>query len=174
MNRFVLSLFVLLPLLYGCQSNPIVPEATQITLQAYLYADQPVKDITVMMSRSLSSIDTANTMVANANVSLMMNGTQYQLMPSTQNIGEYYYSGTALQVQSGDQFEIKVTYNGTTATAQTIVPAKPVGLLINTATVIFKEDSTTSRYGNTFVRITSSDSVIISWVNPSQLPYYAL
>lgn len=174
MKRFVLLLLVVLPLLYSCQSNPVVPEATQIVLQAYLYASEPINAITVMLSRPLTSSDTSNTLLANANVSLIKNGTQFQLTPSRQNAGNYYYSGTDLQVQSGDQFEIEVTYNGTTATAVTVVPGKPVGLTIDTSTVVFTKDSVATRFGSSFARLTASDSVIISWNNSSQLPYYVV
>jgi hypothetical protein len=41
--------------------------------------------------------------------------------------------------------------------------------------MIFTEDSSASRFGGgTFVRLTSADSVIVSWDNPSQLPYYVV
>jgi len=174
MNKVVLSLLVLFPLVYGCQSNPVVPEATQIVLQAYLYAAQPVTDITVMLSRPISSSDTANTLVTDASVFLIKNGKQYQLTPSLHDTGEYYYPGTDLQVQSGDRFEIEVTYNGTTATAETVVPGKPAGLSVNTSTVVFTKDSVTTPFGDTFVMLTSSDSVIVSWDNLSQLSYYVV
>ncbi len=174
MKRVAVLLFALLPLMYGCQSNPVIPEATQIVLQAYLYAGQPINAITVMLSRPLSSTDTANTLLTNAKVSLIKNGTQYQLTPSPQNPGNYYYSGTDLQVLSGDQFEIEATYNGTTATAATVVPAKPVGLTIDTSIIVFTEDSVATRFGSSFARLTASDSVIISWNNPSQLPFYVV
>ncbi len=175
MKKAVLSLCALLLLIFGCQSNPVIPESTQIVLQAYLYEGQPINAIIVMLSNPLSSPDTVNTPVSNATVFLIKNGTQYQLTPSPQNAGNYYYSGTDLQVQSGDQFEIAVTYNGTTATAVTVVPGKPLGLSLNTSTVIFAEDTVATRFGGgTFARLTTSDSVIISWSNPSQLPYYVV
>jgi len=173
-NKVASSLPGLLLLLFGCQSSPVVPEETQIVLQAYLYAEQPVTDITVMLSRPISSSDTANAMLANASVSLIKGGRQYLLAPSPQNPGEYYYAGTELQVQPGDQFKIDVTYNGITATAETVVPGKPVGLSISTSTVVFTADTVTTPFGGTIERLTSSDSVLVSWDNASQLPYYVV
>lgn len=174
MNRVALPLFVLLTFMYGCQSNPVIPAATQIVLQAYLYAGQPVNDITVMLSRPLSSSDTSNTMVANAAVTLTRNGTVYQLAPVPQDSGQYYYPGQDLVVQPGDQFEIAVTCDGVTATAETIVPSIPAGLSTNISTITFTQDSTTSRFGGTFVRLTSSDSLVVSWNNSSKLPFYVI
>jgi uncharacterized protein YcfL len=173
MKKKTLMVSVILSMVYGCQSNPVIPEATQIVMQAYLYAGQPINAITVMLSRPLSSSDTSNTPVGNAAVTLVKNGAQYQLTPSQQNIGNYFYSGTNLQVQSGDQFEIEVTYNGTTATASTIVPPLPLGLSLNTATVAFTHDTVASRFGGgSFTRLTTSDSVMVSWTNTSQLPFF--
>ena len=172
MTRTIFWIAVVFPVLYGCQHNPLLPEATQIVLQAYLNDGERVTNITVMLSRSLSSSDTANTMLPNANVVLTKNDAQYQLTPSLQNGGEYYYLGTDLQVHSGDQFGIAVTYNGTTATAETVVPGKPVGLSANTSTIIFTKDTVTTPFGGKREMISSSDSLVLSWDNPSQLSHY--
>lgn len=174
MKKTMVPLLVLIYLTSGCEHNPLLPEATQLVLQAYLYDGQPVTDITVMLSRPLSSAASVNTPVANAGVVLSKAGIQYQLTPSVQNAGNYYYPGTDLQVRSGDQFEIDVTYNGTTATATTVVPGRPVGLSVNTSTIAFTVDTVATRFGGTRVTLTSQDSVILSWSNPSQLPHYVV
>jgi hypothetical protein len=172
MTRTIFWIAILFPVLNGCQHNPLLPEATQIVLQAYLYDSEPVTNITVMLSRTLSSSDTINTILTNANVVLTKDGEQYHLTPSMQNGGEYYYPGTDLQVHSGDQFGIAVTYNGTTATAETVVPGKPAGLSANTSTIVFTKDTVTTPFGDKREIISSSDSLVLTWDNPSQLPHY--
>ncbi len=172
MKKSVFSMIVLVVVANGCQHNPVLPEATQIVLQAYLYDGQPVADIEVMLSSPLSSLAAANTPVSDAAVVLLRNGTRYQLMPTPQQPGEYYYPSSDLQVHSGDTFEIQVTYAGTTATATTVVPARPVGLSVNTPTIVFTRDTITTRNGLSRVNVTSVDTVTASWSNPSQFPFY--
>ncbi len=172
MTRSAILIVGLLVFVSGCQHNPLLPEATQIVLQAYLYDGKPVTDISVMLSRPISSPATANTPVSDARVILLKNGISYQLAPTPQQSGVYAYPGSDLQVRSGDQFEIEVTDDGTTATAATVVPARPVGLSVNTPTIVFTRDTTTGRNGGVRIEVTSTDSVTVSWSNPTQLPFY--
>jgi hypothetical protein len=172
-KTIVASLFLLIAF-SGCSNNPVIPEEQNLVLQAYLYADEPVADITVMMSMPISSSDTSNELVSAASVILYKNGVTYQLTPSSSSSSKYLYSGSDLQVKSGDQYTIQVSYNGITASAETSVPPKPVGLLTNTATITFTKETVSTPFGGTFDRVTTSDSLIVSWSNPEGAPYYVV
>lgn len=172
MKTNILILCAILLFISGCQENPVIPEEEQIVLQAYLYADQPVTEIAVMLSRPLSSSDTVNTSISTANVLLYKNNTSYQLTPSVQDPGKYFYAGNDLSVLYNDQFKIEVNYNGLTATAQTTVPPKPVNITINNTTMTFTTDTMTMPSGGTREMITTSDSLIVTWSNPNSEAYY--
>ena len=174
MKKTIAFFSLLLIVTHGCSKNPIIPEEQNLVLQAYLYADQPVTDITIMLSRPISSSDTSNALVSGANVTLSKSENMYQLMSLPSSPGKYAYTGSDLQVQSGDQYTIRVTYNGTTASAETSVPPKPAGLMTNTAKITFTKETVSTPFGGTFDRLTTSDSLIVSWSNPEDAPYYVV
>ncbi|MGA9364501.1 MAG: DUF4249 family protein [Bacteroidota bacterium] len=173
MKQTIAALSVLLLAACGCSENPVLPEEQNLVLQAYLYADEPVTDITVMMSRPISSTDTSNELVSEANVTLYKNGVAYQLTASS-SPGKYAYIGSDLQVQSGDQYTIQVAYDGITASAETKVPPKPVGLSTNTPTITFTKETVSTPFGGAMERVTTSDSLIVSWSNPTGAAYYVV
>lgn len=172
MKQTIAILSLILLSAYGCRNNPVMPEERNLVLQAYLYSGQPVTDITVMMSRPISSSDTSNELVSEARVTLHKNGVTYQLTPSSSSPGKYAYIGSNLQVQSGDQYTIEVAYNGITASAETKVPPKPVGLSTNITTITFTKETVSTPFGGTMDRVTTSDSLIVSWSNPTGAAYY--
>ena len=174
MKQTIAVLLFLLLAACGCSKNPVIPEEQNLVLQAYLYADEPVTDITVMMSRPISSSDTSNELVSEANVTLYKNGVTYQLTPWSSSLGKYVYMGSDLQVQSGDQYTIQVTYDGITASAETKVPPKPVGLSTNITTITFTKETVSTPFGGTMDRVTTSDSLIVSWSNPIEAAYYVV
>jgi hypothetical protein len=174
MKQIIAALSILVLAACGCSKNSVTPEEQNLVLQAYLYADEPVADITVMMSRPISSSDTSNDLVSNANVTLYKNGVAYPLTPSSSLPGKYIYMGRDLQVQSGDQYTIQVAYNGITASAETKVPPKPVGLSTNITTIAFTKETISTPFGGTMDRVTTSDSLIVSWSNPTGAAYYVV
>jgi len=174
MKKDIFLLCVLILFISGCEKNPVIPEDEQIVLQAYLYANEPVTEITVMLSRPLSSSDTVNTLISTANVLLYKNNTSYQLTPSIQDTGKYYYTGNDLSVLSNEHYKIEVHYNGLISTAETTVPSKPESMSANISTMTFTKETMTTPFGGTFDRITTSDSLVVSWNNPNSEAYYAV
>ncbi|MCX6136648.1 MAG: DUF4249 family protein [Ignavibacteriales bacterium] len=174
MRRVIAAAFVFLFFAAGCTDNPSIPEEKQLVLQAYLYADQPVTEITVMQSRPVSSGDAANELVSEASVILQKGGSNYTLTPSSGAAGKYFYAGNDLRVSSGDQFSITVSANGMTATSATVVPERPAGLQTTLAAMTFTHDTLTGRAGEMRVRINSADSMEVSWTNPNGGAYYVV
>ena len=170
----VLSILLLsIVVLAGCSNNPTFPSATQVVLQAYLYADQPVQDIHVGSSRAIGGSDSIDTPIADATISLVRNGVRYSLSPNPSLPGSYIYPGKDLTVKIGDQFGIEVDYGGQVITAATVVPTKPEQLALSTSTLRFQLDSVQSRFGNR-ARINGLDSALIAWSNPNSEYYYVV
>ena len=175
MKTKIVLITVLILFIVGCQDNPVIPEEEQLVLQAYLNAAEPVTDISVMLSKPLTSADTLNTPISTASVLLYKNNTSYVLTLSTQEPGKYYYAGGDLSVQPTEQYKIEVQYNGITSTAETIVPVKPENLSLNISTMTFTTETMTEPFGSgTMQRITTSDSMVISWTNPTGEAFYVV
>jgi hypothetical protein len=173
MKKIFFLIAILMLAMMGCKDNPSIPEERQLVLQAYLYADRPVTEITVMQSRPVSSGDASNELISNASVVLQKGGVNYTLMPST-TAGKYFYAGNDLHVSSGDQFAIAVSANGMSASASTVVPEKPSGLASNLATMTFTYDTSTTRLGDIRIRVMSTDSMVVSWSNADERPHYVM
>ena len=172
MKKVFLLAAILMMAMMGCKDNPSIPEERQLVLQAYLYADRPVAEITVMQSRPVSSGDASNEMISNASVVLQKGSGNYTLTPSP-TVGKYFYAGNDLHVSSGDQFSIAVSANGMSASASTVVPDKPSGLASSLATMTFTHDTMSTPMGSR-VRVMSSDSMVVSWLNAYEQPHYVV
>ena len=160
-------ILIFIALIYtGCNNNPEFPNDTQVVLQAYLYANQPVKDIQVMSSIAIGGSDTTNTPISNASVALLRNGQRFQLSASAGSPGYYSYQGNDLTVKTGDDFRIEVVVGGQSVTAETVVPTKPDQIALSIQTLTFQMDTLQSRIGMR-TRVNSTDSAVVTWSNPN-------
>jgi len=174
MKKLVLfTLPLIMVLLQGCNNNPVIPEATQIVLRGYLYANEPVQDIEVMSSFPLGSSDSTNPPITTATVALLKSGNSYPLSPDTARPGYYYYQGTGLTVNVGDMFNIEVDYNGQSVTAATVVPPKPQNVALSVSNLHFRIDTIQVRFG-TRISVTGLDTAIVTWDNPDGQYFYVV
>ncbi len=120
----------------GCTSNPTMPDEIDIVLRGYLYAREPVSDIQLTMSNSIGSTDSTYPPITAASVALLKDGVRYGLSADPPNPGYYVFSGDGLSVNTGDIFDIEVSYGGKLVTAQTVVPPKPEGMACRPARCI--------------------------------------
>jgi len=164
---------VLAVLCAGCKNNPVFPSETQVVLQGYLYASEPVRDISLASSFAIGSSDSTQTPISNASVTLIKNSTRYQLSPNGAQPGYYQYGGSDLSVNTGDDFRIEVDYDGQVITAETIVPPKPEQLALSVNTLRFQTDSVQSRFGAR-TRINGLDTALVTWSNPAGEYYYVV
>jgi hypothetical protein len=158
----------------GCNDSPVIPENQQLVLQAYLYAGKPVADVTVMLSRPFSDTASVDLPVTDAVVTLIRNEARYLLSASRTDAGRYEYTGSDLIVRAGDAFRIEVSRGAGTATAETIVPDQPLDLRSSLSSIQFKRDSIRTPNGGTRIMITTTDTLVVTWSNPSLLPHYVV
>jgi hypothetical protein len=57
------------------------------------------------------------------------------LIPTADDPGHYHYPGDDLVISIGDVFQLEATVVDRTATAETVVPAPPIGLVLSADTV---------------------------------------
>lgn len=124
----------------GCSSDSgIEPEHDQAVVQAYLYAGEPVDDIKITSTLSLSSEDSLAPPVNDADIILIKEGITYQLIASEGDSGYYNYPGSDLIVEEGDAFRIEVTWGGKTAYGETTVPGPPEAVNLSSGTLYYPE-----------------------------------
>ncbi|KAA3619504.1 MAG: DUF4249 family protein [Calditrichaeota bacterium] len=165
MKRFIALLLSATAIIFwSCEEeSPLLPESELVVVRAYIYADEPVTDVQIATTYSITSEDTAGLPINDALVSLEKNGQIYTLVPSAGDSGFYHYQGDDLQVNVGDEFEIIVEYGGERITGETIVPSPPVNVSISAEQYVID----TSVFG--FRSDTSS--VTVNW-NQEDDTYY--
>lgn len=173
MKKTLFLLLVTTLILSGCANNPVAPSQTQVVLQGYLYANQPVKDISLATSMAIGGTDSVDTPITSATVALLRNGTRYPLASNPTEPGNYFYPGNDLSVTIGDSFSIEVDVNGQHISAQTVVPSKPEQLGLSATTLRFQTDSVQSRFGTRIV-VNGLDTADVTWSNPTADYFYVV
>lgn len=131
----VLFLFVFFT---SCEDEIIYSPEERFVLQAYLYANEPVWDVTVRNAVPLTVADSVGEPINEAAVILYKNDVAYTLVSSSDS-GTYHYPGDDLQVETGDIFSIETTVGEKTASATTTVPESPSGVFMSTDTIELPE-----------------------------------
>ena len=115
---------ILVIFLMGCEELER-PNADQFVLEGFITADFPINDIKVKETIGLD--DTlVDIPISDADVRIIAND---EVIPLDYNSLAFKYadqSGASIQV--GATYEIEIEYQGTVATASTIVPEKPIDL----------------------------------------------
>ena len=133
--NFSIVLAAMAILFLGCgDENLNNIAANQFVIEAFLYAGEPIDDIKVKTTFPLAEVDDISVPINDAQVTLIKDGQRFSLVSSGQD-GFYNYPGDDLQVETADIFDLEVTHNGITATAQTIVPRPTEGLRLSQDTL---------------------------------------
>ncbi len=117
----------------------VSPERAEPVVRAYLYAGAPVNDIRLSWTVPVSTTDTTTAAAAppinDAQVVLIRGAQRYRLVRAPGDSGYYQYAGSDLVVREGDQFTLEATVAGKTVSARTLVPVKPSGARVASATL---------------------------------------
>ncbi len=130
----LLTLSLLSMTLAACESDLefIAPDPDIFVIQLFLFADEPVTDATVT---GVLPIDADSTEVApvisDATITLVRDGVRFELVATPGEPGRYSYPGSDLLIGVGDVFQLEAVVNGKMATAETVVPLPPVGLVLS-------------------------------------------
>lgn len=122
-------------LLFSCQEDsPFVSDTNLVVVQAYLYANEPVRDIRLTSTLPLDAADSTKASPINdAHVILSKNGQSYLLEASAGDSG--YYHSDSVEVKVGDVFNIEIEYNDELITGETEVPEAPENVTISSDTL---------------------------------------
>jgi len=113
-------------LMAGCgDDNPVASSQELLVVTGYLYAGEPVIEVTVAVTLPLDADSMAAPAVNDARVSLVRDGTRYDLELAPGDSGLYRYAGDDLVPAAGDRIELQVERGGLRVTATTDVPPPP-------------------------------------------------
>ncbi|MFC1525641.1 DUF4249 family protein [Candidatus Latescibacterota bacterium] len=126
----------------GCSDdNPIAAGPEQLVVSGYVYAGEPVTQVTVAVSLPLDADSTAVPAVNDARVSLARNGRWYDLELAPGDSGLYHYTGADLVPAAGDRVDLEVEYGDLHVTASTRVPPPPRGLSASAHQLVVEADT---------------------------------
>lgn len=144
MFKTIFSLIaIILLLISGCTNeSPTVPQSDLIVVRGYIYAGEPVDDIQLTSTLPLGSEETQAPPINDAQVLLIKDGTQYDLVSSAGDSGYYHYDSENLKVEAGDLFQIQVKYKDLDVFGFSKVPEAPKNVTISSTTLKFPDFET--------------------------------
>ena len=173
---FIISIALLL--VVNCTNeSPTIPQSDLTVVRGYIYAGEPVDDIQLSSTLELGSEETQAPPINDAQVSLIKNGTQYDLVSSPGDSGYYHYEGNDLKVETGDVFKIQVKYEEQDVFGFSEVPAAPENVTISSNTLKFPDFETMRalrQQGVSMDSIRQSMMLTVTWDQEEDALYYIL
>jgi hypothetical protein len=164
--RQIIIAIVIIAFLTGCEKEQLNNgHSGLIVVEGYLYAGRPVDSIRISQAVYFNSADTVFHGVSNATVSIIANGTTYNLQPSVRQ-GYYNYPGNNLSINAGETYSLSIIYNNQQITSQTSVPGNASGLKISENALLV--DTTLT------MRELRDSSLLVSWSNPNRDYYFVI
>lgn len=161
---FFFSFFIML----SCDNE--VPIDENFVIEAFLFQGEVVDDIKIIETKLWNSTDSTTSYIENANVKIYGNGYDYQLNYNPQI--QRYTTSDNIDVISGNTYGIEVTVKDRTATAETIVPTKPIGLKLSEDKIIIPPLFLSPALPNLLANLYESARTTISWDNPNDEYHY--
>ena len=147
----------------GCgDDNAVASGRELLVVTGYVYAGEPVTQITVTVTLPLDADSTAAPAVNDARVSLVRDGTRYDLELAPGDSGLYRYTGGDLFPAAGDRIGLEVEHDGQRVTATTEVPPPPRGVTTSAEQLVVEADTLFFRgFG---LSGDDGESLSVSWV----------
>ncbi|NQU88740.1 MAG: DUF4249 family protein [Mariniphaga sp.] len=174
LSSFILATFI------SCEDELIYTPDERFVLQAYLYANEPVSDVSIRNAVPLTVNDSIGEPINDAQITLFKNDVAYTLISSS-DTGTYHYPGNDLTVETGDIFSIEALVTDKAATGETAVPESPSGVGLTFETIYLPEITLNSGTGRPDFGIMQTLRAIIEdvqmdvvWDNPDGLLHFVV
>ena len=115
---------LLIIILFSCDNE--IPIEDNFVVEAFLFQGEKVDDVRIKETKLWNSEDSIDTYIGNANIKIYGNGSEYSLKYNGTE-GNYFIEDD-IEIISGNTYGIQVNVDNRTATAETVVPTKPIGL----------------------------------------------
>ena len=161
--------YIILSLLFiSCDDETSIEE--NFVVEAFLFQGEKVDDIKIKETKLWNSDDTIDVMIGNGNIKLYANGDEFDL--SYDNFRQLYISNEEIDITSGSTYGIRVEVNNRVATAETIVPSKPVGLRLTEDKIIIPQLKLSPGLPNVLSNLFQNARTNIEWDNPNNEYHY--
>ena len=161
--------YIILSLLFiSCDDETPIEE--NFVVEAFLFQGEKVDDIKIKETKLWNSDDTIDVMIGNGNIKLYANGDEFDL--SYDNFRQLYISNEEIDITSGSTYGIRVEVNNRVATAETIVPSKPVGLRLTENKIIIPQLKLSPGLPNVLSNLFQNARTNIEWDNPNNEYHY--
>tara|TARA_B100000886_G_scaffold311251_1_gene246478 strand:- start:632 stop:1483 length:852 start_codon:yes stop_codon:yes gene_type:complete len=161
--------YIILSLLFiSCDDETPIEE--NFVVEAFLFQGEKVDDIKIKETKLWNSDDTIDVMIGNGNIKLYANGDELNL--SYDNLRQSYISNEKIDIISGSTYGIRVEVNNRVATAETIVPSKPIGLRLTEDKIIIPQLKLFPGLSNVLSNLFQNARTNIEWDNPNNEYHY--
>ena len=161
-------LFIVSLSFFSCDEE--TPIKDNFVVEAFLFQGEKVDDIKIKETKLWNSDDTVDVMIGNANIKLYANGDEFDL--TYDNFRQLYISNEEIDIISGSTYGIKVEVNNRVATAETIVPTKPVGLRLSKDKIVVPPLKLSPALPNILADLFQNARTNIEWENSNNEYHY--
>ena len=154
--------------LISCDNE--IPIDENFVVEAFLFQGEKVDDIRVKETKLWNSEDSIDTYIENANVKLFGNGDEFVL--NYKAVEETYFTDDEIEIISGNTYGLEVTVGDRTATAETIVPTKPIGIRMTDDRIIVPPLVLSLALPNILANLFQNARTNVVWDNQSEEYHY--
>ena len=154
--------------LISCDNE--IPIDENFVVEAFLFQGEKVDDIRVKETKLWNSEDSIDTYIENAKVKLLGNGNEFIL--SYSSVDETYFTDDEIEIISGDTYGLEVTVGDRTATAETIVPTKPIGIRMTDNRIIVPPLVRSPALPNILANLFQNARTNVVWDNQNEEYHY--
>ena len=161
--------FLLIFFLFSCDEETSIED--NFVVEAFLFQGEPIDDVEVFKAKLYNSSDTTEEVISDAKVKIIYDGDNYELDYDVNSM-KYVYNNNDLNIISNKQYGLEVIVNDRTATSQTSVPTKPIGLLLSENKIIIPELVLSRALPTILANLYENARAKISWDNPNNEYHY--
>ena len=160
--------YIFLITLISCDNE--IPIDENFVVEAFLFQGEKVDDIRIKETKLWNSEDSIDTYIENANVKLFGNGDEFVL--NYKAVEETYFTDDEIEIISGNTYGLEVTVGDRTATAETIVPTKPIGIRMTDDRIIVPPLVLSLALPNILANLFQNARANVVWDNQSEEYHY--
>ena len=177
---YLLLTSIILASFFSCEDEAVYTPDERFVLQAYLYANEPVWNVSIRNAVPLTVIDSIGEPINDALITLFKNDVAYELVSSS-DTGSYEYAGDDLTVEENDVFSIEAIVGEKTASGTTAVPKPPEGVAMSIESIVLPEivvDPVTGRPPSGIMQALRAHieevQLDVVWDNPDELLHFVV
>tara|TARA_B100001758_G_scaffold106772_1_gene91514 strand:+ start:2505 stop:3326 length:822 start_codon:yes stop_codon:yes gene_type:complete len=155
-------------ILFSCDNE--IPIEDNFVVEAFLFQGEKVDDVRIKETKLWNSEDSIDTYIGNAKVKLYGNGSEYNL--EYNSIEGNYFTDDDLEIISGNTYGIEVNVDDRKATAETVVPTKPIGLKMSDYKIVIPPLVLSPALPNKLSELFQSARTNVLWNNSDEEYHY--